>query len=80
MIENLLENRCMKTEVNVGGPSPASTLYAENSFGNIYVNKISMKGAFPDENDSVGNQILFNKIKMGGNVLNNTQSYINLSS
>ena len=70
----------MKTEVNIGGASPAQTLYAENSFGNIYVNKISAKGTFPGENDIAGNQILFNKIKMGGTAANNIQSHIDLST
>jgi len=55
-------------------------LYAENSFGNIYINKISTKGAFPSENDIAGNQILFNKIKMGGTAADNIQSHIDLST
>lgn len=68
----------METLVHIGGTSPPSTLYAENSFGNIYVNKVSSKGAFPPENDpSV--TILYNKIQAGGNTADNTQDYINLS-
>jgi len=69
----------METKVRIGSTAPTSTLNAENSFGNIYVNKISAKGAFPAEVDAIGNKILFNKIEVGGTTANNIQSYINLS-
>ena len=76
---NLLEQRCMETKVYIGS-SPTSNLYAENSFGNIYVNKITAKGGFPGEIDTVNNKILYNKILPGGTASLNIQSTINLST
>lgn len=77
--EYFLEKRCMETKVYIGS-SPTSNLYAENSFGNIYVNKIAAKGAFPGEIDTVNNKILYNKILPGGTASLNIQSTINLST